>query len=121
VTERVYEFAIAAIGVWRISHLLTREDGPWLMFARLREVVRRRRWSDLLDCLYCASVWVAIPFAAVLSRGVRDWVLLWPALSGTAILLERITTQPAPPPARYFEHGFTESGELDDVMLRTNR
>ncbi len=119
-TERVYEFAIAAIGVWRISHLLTLEDGPWRMFARLRQVARHHRWSDLLDCLYCTSVWVAIPFASMLSHGVRDWILLWPALSGAAILLERITTSTSSA-APYFEHGFTESGELDDVMLRTNR
>lgn len=119
-TERVYEFAIAAIGVWRISHLLTVEDGPWRMFARLRHVVQRHRWSDLLDCLYCVSVWVAIPFATVLCHGVRDWCLLWPALSGTAILLERITSAPVPR-TQYLEHGFAESEELDDVMLRTHR
>jgi hypothetical protein len=120
VTERVFEFVIAAIGVWRISHLLTLEDGPWRMFARLRHAVRHHRWSDLLDCLYCTSIWVAIPFASMLSHGVRDWLLLSPALSGAAILLERIATRPSSP-APYFEHDFTESGELDDVLLRTNR
>jgi hypothetical protein len=31
-------FTVAALGVWRITHLIANEDGPFKLIARLRKV-----------------------------------------------------------------------------------
>ena len=65
--------------------------------------------GKLLDCFYCLSIWIALPFAIELGEGLKEKLLLWPALSGGASLLHRIT-EPAPPSAHYVED--------NDVVLR---
>jgi hypothetical protein len=68
-----------------------------------------------MDCFYCSSVWVAAPFAFVLGARWPERLLLWPALSGGAILLGRLTDRSvSPPPAPYVEGG----SEEEDAMLR---
>jgi hypothetical protein len=44
-----------------------------------------------LDCFYCLSLWVAVPFSYWLGTTWPKRAVLWLALSGGAILLERIT------------------------------
>jgi hypothetical protein len=90
----VAELAVGAAAVWRISHLLHAEDGPWDVFARLRKLVGSGTFGKMLDCFYCVSVWVALPVVLGMSGTWRERILLWPALSGAAILLERATTRP---------------------------
>lgn len=111
--ESWYRLAVGALCVWRVTHLLQAEDGPGDIFVKLRRAVGDGAIGRLLDCFYCASVWVAMPFAAVLGDGWRDRVLLVPALSAAAILAERATTRPAAPaPVWYHEQ------EASDVVLR---
>jgi hypothetical protein len=82
-------FLLAVLAVWRITHLLAREDGPWDLIVRLRGRVGDGFWGGLLDCFYCLSVWSALPFALWLGDGWAERGILWPALSGAAILLDR--------------------------------
>jgi hypothetical protein len=49
--------------------------------------------SDLLDCFYCLSVWVAVPFGLAISRRRGDVPLNCLALSRAACLLERLTPE----------------------------
>jgi hypothetical protein len=110
-------FLIAILGVWRVTHLLVAEDGPWDSAARLREAAGPGFWGKLLDCFPCLSLWVSVPFALMLGATWWERALLWPALSGAAILIERVATRiTVPPPATYFEEPPTT--ESDDVMLR---
>src|SRR5262249_55745487 len=95
-----YWLILGALGVWRITHLLQAEDGPWDIVVRLRRAAGDSLFGKLLDCFYCLSLWVAIPFALCLGDGWKERALLWPALSAAAILLERIT---APATAAYVE------------------
>ena len=44
-----------------------------------------------VGCFYCMSVWVALPFAFFLEGSYSEIFVGWLALSGAAILLERIT------------------------------
>jgi hypothetical protein len=90
-----YYFTLGTLGVWRITHFLQAEDGPWDLVVRLRRALGNRFWGRLLDCFYCLSLWIAAPFAWLLDPDLRHCFLLWLALSGAAILLER-ATQPAP-------------------------
>ena len=78
---------------------------------RLRRAVGDGFFGRLLDCFYCLSLWVAALFAVVLGATWLERGMLWLALSGGAILLER--QRPAAPAPVYFE-----DEENDDVLLR---
>lgn len=86
-----YWLVIGILVVWRITHFFFGEDGPGDIFVRLRRAAGGGFWGSLLDCFYCLSVWVALPFAYWLGETWKHRVLLWPALSAGAILLERLT------------------------------
>ena len=99
-----YWLLLAILGVWRITHLLNAEDGPWNLLVRFRRAIGDGVLGQLLDCFYCLSLWIAIPFAWVVGQSWKERLLLWPALSGAAILLERATAPPKAEPAPlYFE------------------
>lgn len=107
-----YWFLLGSLGVWRIVHLLNSEDGPWDLLARLRKWAGAGWLGHLLDCFYCLSIWVAAPFACAIGAEWKERLLLWPALSGAAIVMERLITREAPAaPATY-----TEDGEQDYVL-----
>jgi hypothetical protein len=80
----------ATLATWRVTHLIAAEDGPWNAVARLRRLAGAGWLGDLMDCFYCASLWVALPFAGVLATGWAEGIIAWLALSGGAILLERL-------------------------------
>jgi hypothetical protein len=44
-----------------------------------------------MDCFYCLSVWIAMPFAWLLSGDALTGVVVWLALSGAASLLFKIS------------------------------
>lgn len=90
------QFVIASLAVWRLTHLLNAEDGPWQMLARLRSLAGSGLWGQLLDCFYCLSLWVAAPFAWRAGGAWTERLLLWPAISGAAILLQRATAPALP-------------------------
>jgi hypothetical protein len=115
---RFYWLTLGVLAVWRVTHLLQAEDGPWNLIVRLRKFAGNGFLGQLLDCFYCLSLWIAAPFAWFLGQGAMERLLLWPALSGAAILLERITnTQKTTPEPYWKEDDFKE--ENPDGMLRT--
>jgi hypothetical protein len=89
-----FRFVLAALAVWRVTHLVAREDGPFDLLRRLRRAFAERIFGRLFGCFYCLSVWVALPFAFFVSLSAPEWVVTWFALSGAAILLERATREP---------------------------
>jgi hypothetical protein len=84
---------LGALAVWRITHLLQAEDGPWDVVVKMRRTAGAGILGQLMDCFYCLSLWIALPFALWVGRTLEESVLLWPALSGAAILLERATAR----------------------------
>jgi Protein of unknown function (DUF1360) len=88
---RFYWLVLGVLSVWRITHLFQAEDGPWNLLAKFRRLFGDGTVGSLLDCFYCLSLWIAIPFAWWLGENWKEWVLLWLALSGAAILLEKAT------------------------------
>jgi hypothetical protein len=91
-----YTFTLIVLAVWRLTHLLNAESGPSQLLIRFRERVGSGFWGELLGCFYCLSLWVAVPFALLSGRDWTEKLLLWPALSGAAILLERATSRELP-------------------------
>ena len=88
--QPVWSFVLCALAVWRITHLLAEEDGPWELIVRLRKRVGNGFLGRLLDCFYCLSLWIAAPIAAAVTPALHDFPLLWLALSGAACLLEQL-------------------------------
>ncbi len=111
---QTYGLLLGILGVWRITHLLNAEDGPFDLFVRLRQKAGQGFWGTLLDCFYCLSLWVAIPFALAVGGNWRERFLLWLALSGGAALLERVT------PANHGDKSvhYWEGPEVQHGMLR---
>jgi len=80
-------FVMGILAVWRISYLLSQEDGPFDIIIRIRKQIGSGFFGNLLDCFYCISIWVSIPFAYLLCEGWLDGIITLFALSGAASLL----------------------------------
>lgn len=101
---RYYALIVSTLCVWRITHLLVAEDGPWDLVLHLRRAAGDGFFGKLLDCFKCLSLWIAVPFAFLLAESVLDLLLHWLALSAGAILLERVSaSSPAAAIATYHE------------------
>lgn len=84
-------FILCVLAVWRVTHLLACEDGPFDLVFKLRKLSGDRFLGKLLDCFYCLSLWIAAPFAMLLAA---DWItrgVAWLALSGGASLIFQAT------------------------------
>src|SRR4051794_12684966 len=86
-------FLLAALAVWRVTHLLAREDGPWNVFRHARAAADRVPGGRVLTCFYCLSLWVALPAGWFAADAPIERVASWLAASGAAVLLERVTAE----------------------------
>jgi len=109
-----YFLVLGVLSVWRLTHLLYAEDGPWDLLARLRSRAGNGVWASLLDCFYCLSLWMAIPFALLMGTSWRHRALLWLSLSAGAILIERLSSRAQDSSQVHYY----EDKEAPDVMLR---
>ena len=94
-----FRLTIAVLATWRVTHLIAREDGPFDVMARLRIRAGDGAFGRLMDCPYCLSLWIAIPFAFLLGHGPLEWCASWLAISGGASLAERFAEREAGPPS----------------------
>jgi hypothetical protein len=93
---------VGVLGVWRITYLLSAEDGPGDLILRLRLFLGRSLAGKAIECFDCLSLWVAIPFALTLGPSWLDRLLWWPALSGGAMAIYRAVSRPAPDPVALY-------------------
>jgi hypothetical protein len=84
-------FIIAILAVWRITHLFGKEDGPFDLIFKLRTKAGHGFFGNLMDCFYCLSMWVSLPFGIWLGENIIQKLLFCFALSGAACLLEQAT------------------------------
>jgi hypothetical protein len=92
--DPLLRFVLAGLAVWRVTHMFVHEDGPGDVFVRLRRALGSTFLGRLIDCFYCLSLWVALPFALLAAQKWTGRLLGWLALSGASCLLERIGAQP---------------------------
>lgn len=84
-------FIIIALVVWRLTHLLGKEDGPFDIIFLLRQKAGAGFFGSLLDCFYCLSIWIALPFGLYMGADWKEKLIYWLALSGAACILEKVT------------------------------
>jgi hypothetical protein len=118
--SRFYRLGLGLLSVWRVTHMLYGEDGPGDAFVHLRRKAGNGFWGGLLDCFYCLSVWVAAPFALLLGQDWKERLVLVPALSAGAILIERLAARPPSLPAAHTvpTAQYVEDEEVSDGVLR---
>jgi Protein of unknown function (DUF1360) len=85
-------FIVLILVVWRITHLLSSEDGPFDIIFLLRKKAGAGFFGSLLDCFYCLSLWIALPVGVYTGHTWKEKILYWLALSGAACLAEQATT-----------------------------
>jgi hypothetical protein len=102
----VLRLILAVLATYRLAVMLTDEDGPLFLLARLREFTDNRRvieqqkrergpWASLDDglrCAWCAGVWAAALCSVLVwwPTLAGDVTLTWLGLAGGALFLERI-------------------------------
>jgi hypothetical protein len=107
------KLVLAVLATWRVTHLLSSEDGPADLLFRLRKQLGSSFAGQLMDCFYCLSLWVTVPLSFLLTRQPVEWLLTWLAISGAACLLERATQQPVA------IRNLDTEGDVSHGMLRT--
>jgi hypothetical protein len=90
----ILRLVLGILGVWRITHLVVAEDGPWDVIVRLRARAGDSRWGELMDCFKCLSIWVAVPFTVMLPGPWSKRIAFIPALSAGAIVLNEAQHRP---------------------------
>ena len=95
-------FLYLGLAAWRLASLLANEDGPWMMFKRLRQAAeqwcnqyrfcRELGLHDLVACEWCNSVWIGAGLTLLyLWIGESILYLALPlALSTVAIIIKYV-------------------------------
>ncbi len=104
-----FRFILAVLGTWRITHLINKEDGPWDVIVKLRQKSEDGVLGQMMDCFKCTSLWTAIPFVFFIEGNIIERIVLWLAISGAAILINELISEPL----------IIEQGENEDGLLRT--
>ena len=86
-------FTVITLAVWRITHLIQAEDGPFDIIFKIRKMMADGVIGKLMDCFYCLSIWVALIPGLYFGRGWVQKIFLWLAISGAAIILEKLTNK----------------------------
>lgn len=82
-------FILASLAVYRLSRMITDEEGPFAIFTTLRRWFPPIDWVGRgLECVMCVSVWVALLAALYI-----DWTwtlpVTWLALSGVTVIIRK--------------------------------
>ncbi|TPL79873.1 hypothetical protein FJ950_27040 [Mesorhizobium sp. B2-3-14] len=92
--ELAGRFILAGLAVWRMSHFVANEKGPF----RAVEILRHSNWGKTIgvgfDCFSCVSVWMSVLFSVFVGGVGWSLAVVIPALSGFSMLLERVVSNP---------------------------
>ncbi len=87
----------AVLATWRLAHLLAHEDGPFDVIFKLRRRAGNGVFGQWMDCPYCSSFWIALPFAFWPQLDWASRLVFWLAISGGACVLQRYAPAQAAP------------------------
>jgi len=79
---------LATLAIHYVTTTITEYSGPFELLERIRDFSRDYRGINL-DCYWCLSLWISLPFALCLTSG---WsvLLYWFGLAGAANVLNEV-------------------------------
>ena len=86
-------FIIILLAVWRLTHLIQAEDGPFEIIYRIRKFVGDGFFGKLMYCFYCVSIWIAAIPGIYFGNNLIWKIIFTFAFSGGTILLEKFTNK----------------------------
>jgi uncharacterized membrane protein len=87
------KYLIIVVVVWRLTHLITAEDGPFDLIIRLRKLLGNSFFGKLMDCFYCLSIWIGLFCAWYAGDGIMEIIILTLYYSGASLILEKLTNK----------------------------
>lgn len=109
-------FFYLGLAAWRLASLIANEDGPWMVFKRLRQ--RAEHWCnkypfcrelglyDLFACEWCNSVWIGAGLTLLyLWLGETILYLALPLALSTVAIVIKYVVQVLQSAQGYFEAG----------------
>ena len=87
-----FVFILAVLAVYRLTVLVTHEEGPFGAFAWLREKIDPAQKSWLgrgLNCPACVSFWISLAAAWLLGGGVLEWL----GIAGAVIIVNKVMSK----------------------------
>jgi len=87
------KYLVITIVVWRLTHLISAEDGPFDIIIRFRKMLGDSFFGKLMDCFYCLSIWIGLAFALFVGKSAVQVAILTLFYSGAAILAEKLTNK----------------------------
>lgn len=91
--EILEKYVIFVVVVWRLTHLISSEDGPFDIIFRLRKLLGNSFFGKLMDCFYCLSIWCGLACAWYAADNWKEVIVLTLYYSGASILLEKLTNK----------------------------
>jgi len=91
--QAIEKYLVLLVAVWRVTHLISAEDGPFDLIIRFRRLLGTSFLGKLMDCFYCLSIWVGVLCSIFAATNVAEIIALALYYSGASILLEKITNK----------------------------
>jgi len=100
------EFILATFACYRLSLLITVDDGPGDIFCRLRAWAGRCAAAEqaremehgpcislagLLNCPYCLGIWFSLLLALLVAGDIREYILFALGIAGAQAFLQEMT------------------------------
>jgi len=93
---RWFSLILGSLATFRLSHLFTKERGPFAVFERLRNAMPGCRGSakEWLSCIFCFSLSASalvclILWLAGMNLSWGEWVLTWLSFSAVTLLINQ--------------------------------
>lgn len=89
ITLSPWGFIVLTLAVYRVAYLITREDGPLDLFAKLRGWLdpRQQTWIGRgLNCILCVSFWIGLLGALLVGASWLEWL----AVCGAIVLWREV-------------------------------
>lgn len=88
------DIVMGALATYYIALSVTKQEGPWRVFERLRNLFLENDWKGRgVRCHVCVSLYSALVVVVGLyALGRVDWpdgLLLWPSLAGASVMLDK--------------------------------
>lgn len=91
--EYFIKYFVLVIIVWRLTHLISAEDGPFDLIFKLRKLAGNSFFGKLMDCFYCLSIWIGFFVAIYQTRAAEEVIILTLYYSGAALIIEKLTNK----------------------------